>query len=183
MVHIYSLLAIVAILAISNDFILAQDVDSTRELDAIDMSNLTTDDGDDSRGLDIVDEDDFMLIDEDSEHGGRSLGKMTKAQRRKYLRWKKQNDAICYKIYETWWHIREGKKDPQSNLVVMDRLCSHFRGDREACRSKKAREAYAGKVPEEAMNSACTLVGAHSERCVSNPCVNYNTGKCTLQGK
>lgn len=86
----------------------------------------------------------------------------------------------CFQILQTWWKERIDHPFPQS---IWDITCKKFNNDRQACVYKK-RDYYfkKGIINEYERDSvSCLILGAHSKKCISNPCSHYNIGKCTIQ--
>jgi hypothetical protein len=93
------------------------------------------------------------------------------------------NHAVCYEIAASWWAPREEDKT-RAAITAMDTDCDVFTNNAEACNNKSLRPAVDGQgnpYTDAQKNAACTMVGAHSKRCIGNPCNSYNLGTCTIQ--
>lgn len=90
-----------------------------------------------------------------------------------------KSHPVCYKILDTWWNTREAQKT-RSVINTMDQDCSVFTGMPEPCNVRSSRGSISGLTPAQ-KNAFCTMVGAHSSRCIGNPCNHLNTGDCTIQ--
>mmetsp|Transcript_7708 Transcript_7708/g.15295 ORF Transcript_7708/g.15295 Transcript_7708/m.15295 type:complete len:303 (+) Transcript_7708:76-984(+) len=99
-----------------------------------------------------------------------------------------KSDPVCYELLDTWWNTREAQKG-RAALSVLDEQCDTFTDFADACNDMTQRTLantnttiYAKIVADpELQTIACTMVGAHSKRCIGNPCNHYNLGNCTIQ--
>lgn len=89
------------------------------------------------------------------------------------------NHPVCYQIRDMWWDTRLALK-MQSDMVSFDKICSKFDHQTTACNIRSSRANDPNLTPEE-RNAPCTMVGAKSRRCISNPCNHLNEGSCTVQ--
>lgn len=85
------------------------------------------------------------------------------------------NEPICNDILKSWWKGREAYVNAVNNnndLGSQGTYCAQFSGNATLCEDPKARN-----------NSqiACVIEAAGSQKCVGNPCNQYNSGNCTLQ--
>ena len=86
---------------------------------------------------------------------------------------------VCYQINDLWWDTRLALKLQQAN-TALDVICSKFDHQTTACNLRSSRANDPNLTPEE-RNAPCTMVGAHSRKCVGNPCNHFNQGECTVQ--
>lgn len=94
----------------------------------------------------------------------------------------RQNHPVCYNIIQSWWKKRQSFKKIDNFLTELDRMCSTYDGDADACANKKkSRGSYreAG-VPVDTLQASCNMIGSGDMRCVSNPCNQLNDGNCRL---
>ena len=89
-----------------------------------------------------------------------------------------KNHAVCYEVVNSWFVSREQDKT-RAQITTLDATCSVFDGQPLACNVKSSRTD--PSLTADQKNALCTTVGAHDQRCLSNPCNNLNTGDCTLQ--
>jgi hypothetical protein len=89
-----------------------------------------------------------------------------------------KNHPVCYQILKTWFVDREQDKT-RATITTMDSTCSVFDGKPLSCNVKTSRTDPSLTTAQK--DALCTTVGAHDDRCLSNPCNNLNQGDCTLQ--
>lgn len=87
-----------------------------------------------------------------------------------------KNPPFCLCNWNKWWSVRTADKT-RTDITTLDATCAQFSDDPTLCNEKTSRSSSMSKSDQ---NAACTMVGAHSKRCIANPCNHYNTGDCTL---
>jgi len=110
----------------------------------------------------------------------RDLGRKRRKKKERRALKLRPNHPVCSEIAEGWWTQRDAYKELDEYFSELDDLCRAYDGDALACASREARDAYAG-MPEDVLHASCNMLGAGSEKCISNPCNQLNDGECTLQ--
>lgn len=94
------------------------------------------------------------------------------------------NHPSCTIILNTWWPDRE-KHINRGKISEWDKTCLKFNGDKPACiHPGPDRQSYFNNNKiniYERDHTPCVMLGAHTDKCVSNPCNYYNIGTCTIQ--
>ena len=96
----------------------------------------------------------------------------------------KTNHPICTTIANTWFNSRIAQKIRQ-DITTQDTICNVFDNLPDLCNHADLRPTIpppnGGSWTPEQLSARCTMVGAHSKRCLNNPCNHLNTGECNIQ--